>query len=1410
MPHTESKAYRAFLAIALIVFVLAPQIVTTLGPLIGLLGIKPPQLWGTVEAQTQPPTGRNFTVTLQPGDALFFNWFTWVFRGDGYIQAPYFSVFNNQSFTVATAVALNNYSNRHGIFLTGDSYSTDRLLRLAVISYTYPYLGFNADDLLGSSMSLSNLSFVHLIYSWNQPSKYQYIYVNSSLSRSRVSSGYLSVTSGSATGYGSWIGRTPWEWLQGYMFYLSIFNVSTVSANVSPTMFLQGYMNFSNMVFMISPSFFNGTHYRDLVGGYYLPISNLLNVFLMPTPSWYFNYTIVRGMYSDGYVHLIYTPNVTKMNIYDLSGNLLYQIDFSTYTSNSFGMIEDLPISLSAGTYVISVQSSLTFILGIPKMLSFPSYTNNGVCVPEPCFIPSFFTLKTLYVVDGSPASNVFINVSTGSYYVTDYTDASGSFPVNLPTSSSSVSLNITFFNGMTYTNLISLSSPISSTTIYTNMISTSQLNISPNDTLAPHLYMWYLDGVDDYVVVSASTSLTLSGDFTVCVYIAPLSVYTEWIGAVDNGRNYLANWYFLTVKGASSFLAGIAFTDNTFVEIHFPPETLLTFHHYCFGVSGNNFFGHRDGSFYYSTSFTKTRKVASYPIYIGKRVGHGYYSNILVAQALIYSRAPSDSEIYSVYAYNIINSSDLVLFLDPTFYNGTHFLDLSRYNNHGVGYNGVARIPDNRTWIYLVKNLSSDNLVHLRFFPNNSVLYIYDSSGDLVKVIDFSQYPANPAGMVEDLPISLPAGNYSLFLAFPYAYQRVQMNKPVTVYLPDFSTVVINPPSTPGNYSYVFNKITPTNVNWTASLWIYWDDVDVSSSFSPRYPVYGKFWSGITNLPSNANFSARYISDGSSATPFAFTSSTPSCYSSVGVCTFSYYVYIVNTTFNKPLTASFIVDDVYVSSSSLLGDGSIAPVAVRSVYDNALYNFSYTYYSDSNVSITPIFSGYAFPAKFFRYNVYNVSLTSYSNQSVFLRALAETNVSISVSTSLGRVRLVLTGSPSIYIYLPNISSRNFTVFVDGRLWSNYIASGNILRVYVASTVVDLLVGIPYIAPSSSYVAPSPLSSNVWELGFIDNNSLANYSFRAGALFNTSNALLFINASGSISNKSIAFIPSPSDISLMWSCSNNSFTVWLYAVYTWSGYTQYYVDRLLANVPSCPASLYIYYLAYNGSVFLDRVGGTLGDFQRLLTTGELQLSINGPFSPSTIMRYILVDRPLVIEFQPPVNLSIYPNPLGQGITLRNMKGWLLSYSVSGVSVSNIQISGSSETISIPLGITLLVFVDPTSRTISLVQAAPPPVVARGAQNPQQPLPLPAPQIEMPSISTITDPGIAIPVILGLAAALIIAGRQLTGSIGRGILIATAGMTPLAIALYIVSGNPAYLGLLLTGLALGAAVRFARS
>jgi len=77
----------------------------------------------------------------------------------------------------------------------------------------------------------------------------------------------------------------------------------------------------------------------------------------------------------------------------------------------------------------------------------------------------------------------------------------------------------------------------------------------------------------------------------------------------------------------------------------------------------------------------------------------------------------------------------------------------------------GVYRIPDNRTWIYLVKG-SGSGFVNLRFFPNTTTLLIYDSSGNIVGRIDFSQYPAYSSRIISlSIPINLPAGSYRLEL---------------------------------------------------------------------------------------------------------------------------------------------------------------------------------------------------------------------------------------------------------------------------------------------------------------------------------------------------------------------------------------------------------------------------------------------------------------------------------------------------------------------------------------------------------------------------------------------------------------------------------------------------------------------
>jgi len=214
---------------------------------------------------------------------------------------------------------------------------------------------------------------------------------------------------------------------------------------------------------------------------------------------------------------------------------------------------------------------------------------------------------------------------------------------------------------------------------------------LAPTAILRAFKYAMYFNGVNAFAVVPASSSLYLPGDFTVCAWIGITQPFGFWPGIIDNGRNYGANWYFLGIKFAPATLAGIAFTDGTFMEIDFPNEEIGTFHQYCFGVSGNIFFGYRDGSLYQSLTFTKTRNVQSLPIDIGNRVGGGYFANVYVYQVLVYNRALSSTEIAQ--NYNNPDSpitSGLVLWLqaDPAYITGSTWLDLSGNNNNATLYN--------------------------------------------------------------------------------------------------------------------------------------------------------------------------------------------------------------------------------------------------------------------------------------------------------------------------------------------------------------------------------------------------------------------------------------------------------------------------------------------------------------------------------------------------------------------------------------------------------------------------------------------------------------------------------------------------------------------------------------------------
>jgi hypothetical protein len=322
-------------------------------------------------------------------------------------------------------------------------------------------------------------------------------------------------------------------------------------------------------------------------------------------------------------------------------------------------------------------------------------------------------------------------------------------------------------------------------TTVLRPLTLTATFNIEPGDAVAPHIYDWYLDGVDDYVLIRLSDSLKVSSvTLEVALYrLGRPPNYRTVFGMGAEAGGGLPGGAYVLFNGAGG--DGVAFqiwnTANRYKDIGFTAPLHVWTHCACtYDASTGEARCYRNGSLHQSASGWAPPDPTSYrDIYVS------YTLPFMVAHARIYSRALSDSEIARAYNANIVSANGLVLFLDATFYNGTHYVDLSGNGNHGVGYGGVSRVLSSRPHLYLVKGLHGDGLVHFRFFPVNAVVDVYNATTNSLVASFTIDGPANPAGLVEDYAVSLGPGLYRLAV---YTTVYVQVAQPA---LPAFKLVV-------------------------------------------------------------------------------------------------------------------------------------------------------------------------------------------------------------------------------------------------------------------------------------------------------------------------------------------------------------------------------------------------------------------------------------------------------------------------------------------------------------------------------------------------------------------------------------------------------------------------------------------
>jgi hypothetical protein len=322
-------------------------------------------------------------------------------------------------------------------------------------------------------------------------------------------------------------------------------------------------------------------------------------------------------------------------------------------------------------------------------------------------------------------------------------------------------------------------------TTVLQPLTLTATLNIEPGDALAPHIYDWYFDGVDDRVVVPYSPSYKVLGSGTWIAwvhlpYLKPSGWGNVFRDALYPYRRAEIQLYYTYRQFIAGFELAWLYAPVGSMNAYVGKWFMLTYRRIT--EAGVHSLIVDDFKASWSGSFTPGTLApdSTYGLHIAYNHPVMYLSTLM-----IYSRALSDSEIAQAYNNNVVSASGLVLYLDATFYDGTRYIDLSGKGNHGVGYGGVSRVLSSRPGLYLVKGLHGDGLVHFRFFPVNTVVDVYNATTNSLVASFTVDGPANPAGLVEDYAVSLGPGSYRLAV---YTTVYVQVAQPA---LPAFKLVV-------------------------------------------------------------------------------------------------------------------------------------------------------------------------------------------------------------------------------------------------------------------------------------------------------------------------------------------------------------------------------------------------------------------------------------------------------------------------------------------------------------------------------------------------------------------------------------------------------------------------------------------
>ena len=402
------------------------------------------------------------------------------------------------------------------------------------------------------------------------------------------------------------------------------------------------------------------------------------------------------------------------------------------------------------------------------------------------------------------------------------------------------------------------------------------------------------------------------------------------------------------------------------------------------------------------------------------------------------------------------------------------------------------------------------------------------------------------------------------------------------------------------------------------------------------------------------------------------------------------------------------------------------------------------------------------------------------------------------------KVTADLKGNASIYV---NTSLTPILVKVNNAPYSfSYV--NRIVVLTGLSSIVEVYYSTPVTAITMPGAAPV---GAIYEVGFADNAVLENSTLRIGILVNGSIVTPVLYYNGNISRgREISGLSYPLAASINWGCDGGVMRVSYMLTYVLGGYTHSAVSRHVFTDVSvnCPLRLYPY-ITVHGDVTgaIDKYGGVVSEILEYMGVGTFKITVQGPLSSSGIVKYLVLNNPVKLRYTYS-GVEILPGER-TSLTLTGFRGFTLSYSVAGVTVSNVLIGIDEYSLEFPYGVALMVIVDPSSKTISIVQVAAPaqPVLLTTTT---------APWIYVPTPPTPAQPifpydwGAPQFIILyGAVVAVAILASKLTGSVLRGIMLSSLSFGLVLFAIGVYTGSTSILGVSLFSFILSAGAEIAR-